>query len=98
MNDGSTADKARVEIHYCPACHWLPRSAWMAQELLHTFGDDLREVALAPAAESGRFEVKVAGETIWDREADGGFPEIKTLKQRVRDRIAPGRQLGHIDR
>lgn len=97
MDDVSTANKARVEIHYCPACHWLPRSAWMAQELLHTFGDDLREVALVPAAESGRFEVMVAGQTIWDRKRDGGFPEIKLLKQRVRDRIAPGRQLGHID-
>lgn len=97
MDDVSTANKARVEIHYCPACHWLPRSAWMAQELLHTFGDDLREVALVPAAESGRFEVTVAGQTIWDRKRDGGFPEIKILKQRVRDRIAPGRQLGHID-
>lgn len=98
MNETSTTHKARVEIHYCPACHWLPRSAWMAQELLHTFGDDLREVALVPALESGRFEVTVAGQTIWDRKRDGGFPEIKTLKQRVRDRIAPARDLGHIDK
>lgn len=97
MNDALTTNKARVEIYYCPACHWLPRSAWMAQELLHTFGDDLSEVALVPASESGRFEITVAGQSVWDRKRDGGFPEIKILKQRVRDRIAPKRDLGHID-
>ena len=37
------------------------------------------------------------GELIWDRKRDGGFPEAKVLKQRVRDRLDPGRPLGHID-
>jgi selenoprotein W-related protein len=27
----------------------------------------------------------------------GRFPEIRELKQLVRDRIAPGRSLGHSD-
>jgi selenoprotein W-related protein len=35
---------------------------------------------------------------IWERKADGGFPDTKTLKQRVRNRLDPGRNLGHIDR
>jgi selenoprotein W-related protein len=29
---------------------------------------------------------------------DGGFPDVKVLKQRVRDRLDPGRDLGHVDR
>lgn len=29
---------------------------------------------------------------------DGGFPETKELKRRVRDVIEPGRDLGHVDR
>jgi hypothetical protein len=29
---------------------------------------------------------------------DGGFPETKELKRRVRDVIDPGRNLGHNDR
>ena len=91
-------NKPRVEIHYCPACHWLPRSAWMAQELLHTFADDLAEVALLPAAESGRFEIRLGEQSIWERKRDGGFPDIKTLKQRLRDAVAPNRELGHLDR
>ncbi|KAF9735447.1 hypothetical protein PMIN04_009475 [Paraphaeosphaeria minitans] len=34
---------------------------------------------------------------LWDRKAEGGFPEPKVLKQRVRDWIDPGRDLGHSD-
>ncbi|KAJ4405547.1 hypothetical protein N0V82_010304 [Gnomoniopsis sp. IMI 355080] len=36
--------------------------------------------------------------TLWDRTTDGGFPETKELKRRVRDVIEPGRNLGHVDR
>lgn len=35
---------------------------------------------------------------LWDRKAEGGFPETKELKNRVRNIIEPGRDLGHIDR
>jgi len=27
----------RVEIEYCTGCRFLPRAAWLAQELLTTF-------------------------------------------------------------
>lgn len=46
----------------------------------------------------GVFQVAVDGVLIWDRKAMNGFPDIKELKQLVRDRIAPERSLGHIDR
>ncbi|EAU41842.1 hypothetical protein FP2506_15454 [Fulvimarina pelagi HTCC2506] len=69
----------------------------MAQELLSTFGTDLQSVTLRPAT-GGRFEIMYDGETIWERKADGGFPEAKVLKQRVRDRLDPTRDLGHSDR
>ena len=36
--------------------------------------------------------------TLWDRKVDGGFPETKELKRRVRDVIDPARDLGHVDR
>ena len=42
--------------------------------------------------------VSVAERTIWDRKEDGGFPETKELKNRVRNVIEPGRSLGHTDR
>jgi len=73
------------------------RSAWYAQELLSTFGEDLGAVRLVPAR-GGVFEIDVDGTRLWSRADDGGFPPIKELKQKVRDAIAPGRDLGHIDR
>ena len=48
--------RPRVEIRYCTQCRWLLRAAWMAQELLSTFGTDLGEVALSPGT-SGVFEI-----------------------------------------
>ena len=87
----------RITITYCVQCSWLLRAAWMAQELLSTFGTDLGEVSLMPGT-GGIFVITYNGETIWERVADGGFPDAKLLKQRVRDRLDPGRDLGHIDR
>lgn len=34
---------------------------------------------------------------LWDRKEKGGFPEVKVLKQLVRDCIDPKRDLGHSD-
>ena len=34
---------------------------------------------------------------LWDRKSEGGFPEAKQLKQRVRDSVAPKKNLGHSD-
>ena len=89
--------KPRVAITYCTQCQWLLRAAWMAQELLQTFGDDLGEVALIPGT-GGIFTVSVDNELIWDRKEKQGFPEAKVLKQLVRDVIDPERDLGHSER
>jgi len=90
-------ERPRVEIVYCRQCRWLMRAAWMAQELLATFEDDLGEVALIPGT-GGIFEVRLGDRAVWSRAAEGGFPEIKVLKQRVRDVVAPAKDLGHSDR
>jgi selenoprotein W-related protein len=90
--------KPRVEIEYCTKCRWLLRAAWYAQEMLTTFADDIGEVAIQPAVEPGVFEVRLDGETIFSRKDAGRFPEAKELKQVIRDRIAPDRDLGHSDR
>lgn len=87
----------RVEIAYCTQCRWLLRAAWMAQELLSTFEDDIGELVLKPGT-GGIFEVHADGRLVWSRKAEGRFPEITELKQRVRDVVAPERDLGHVDR
>jgi len=89
--------KPRVAITYCRQCNWLLRSAWMAQELLSTFSEELGAVTLIPST-GGAFQIEVDGDVIWERKRDGGFPDVKALKQRVRDRISPERDLGHVDR
>ena len=87
----------RIAICYCTQCDWLLRAAWMAQELLSTFGTDLGEVSLQPGT-GGVFVITYDGEVIWERKTDGGFPDVKQLKQRVRDHLDPDRDLGHLDR
>jgi selenoprotein W-related protein len=93
----SDAPKPRITITYCTQCQWLLRAGWMAQELLSTFADDLGAVELVPAT-GGTFRIDYDGELLWERKRDGGFPDAKVLKQRVRDRLDPGRDLGHVDR
>lgn len=89
--------RAEIVITYCTQCQWLLRAAWLAQELLSTFSEDLSRVALEPSS-GGAFKITCNGVQIWERKADGGFPEAKVLKQRVRDQIDPQRDLGHNDR
>jgi selenoprotein W-related protein len=86
----------RVEIVYCTQCRWLLRAAWMGQELLTTFAEELAELALVPGT-GGIFQIRVDDELIWDRAAQNSFPDIKELKQLVRDRIAPQKELGHSE-
>ncbi len=87
----------RIEIVYCTQCRWLLRAAWMAQELLTTFPQEIGELALVPGT-GGVFEVRVGPQLVWSRKDAGRFPEIKELKQLVRDQIAPEKDLGHSDR
>jgi selenoprotein W-related protein len=87
----------QVEITYCTQCRWLLRAAWLAQELLTTFEQDLASVSLCPGT-GGVFEVRLNGALIFSRKEAGRFPESKELKQLIRDVIAPERDLGHSDK
>ncbi|MDH3309505.1 MAG: SelT/SelW/SelH family protein [Gammaproteobacteria bacterium] len=89
--------KPRVEIEYCNQCRFILRASWLSQELLTTFADELGEVALVPGS-GGIFEVRLDGERLWNKKEAGGFPEPKEIKQLIRDRIAPTKDLGHSDR
>lgn len=84
----------RLEIRYCTRCKFLLRAAWLAQELLTTFEGELGEVALVPGT-GGVFEVALDGQTLFSNKEAGRFPEAKEIKEMVRDRVAPGRTIGH---
>jgi selenoprotein W-related protein len=90
-------NRPRVSITYCTQCRWLLRATWLAGELLTSFTTELGEVALRPGV-GGVFTVTIDDEVVWDRKCDGGFPDLAPLKRLVRDRVAPGRSLGHTDR
>jgi selenoprotein W-related protein len=91
------ASTHQIEIRYCTQCRWMLRSAWMAQELLSTFDGDIEALTLRPGT-GGVFEIYLDGSLLWSRKEAGRFPDIVELKQLVRDRIAPERDLGHLDR
>lgn len=95
--DAAPESGPRIRITYCTQCRWLLRAGWVAQELLTTFTTEIGEVALVPGT-GGVFTVAIDDELVWDRKVDGGFPEVGPLKRMVRDRVAPGRDLGHTDR
>ena len=90
--------KPTVIIEYCPKCGWLLKAAYMAQELLTTFSDDLKSVSLEPSEVAGRFSIFLNGKVIFDRKEQGRFPEIKELKQLIRDIVNPEKDLGHSDK
>jgi len=99
MDDASfITPKPTITIEYCPKCRWLLRAAYMAQELLTTFENDLYGVLLQPSEIAGRYTVFINQNILFDRKREGRFPEIKELKQLVRDKVSPDKDLGHSDK
>ena len=90
-------EKPIIEIEYCIKCRWLARTSWIAQELLSTFSNEVQGITLMPSNIAGIFEIRCGREIIWERGKKKGMPEIKALKQKVRDLIVPDRKLGHIE-
>jgi len=90
--------KPVITIEYCPQCGWMLRAAYMAQELLTTFTGDIHAVSLQPATLAGTYTISVDGELLFDRRREGRFPEIKELKQLVRDKVNPQKSLGHSEK
>ncbi len=88
--------KPRLEIVYCTQCRWLLRASWTAQEILTTFAEELGEVALIPST-GGTFDIRLDETLLWSRKEQGRFPDLKELKQMVRNRIAPEKALGHSE-
>ncbi|KAJ7686848.1 Rdx family-domain-containing protein [Mycena rosella] len=103
----SLAAETTVTVEFCDRCRWLHRASWVQTELLLTFPPPVIGcIALLPRNSeetAGRFRVWVtmsgaAPRLAWDRKVEGGFPELKVLKQRIRDIVQPGKSLGHSDK
>ncbi|KAJ6541709.1 Rdx family-domain-containing protein [Mycena capillaripes] len=103
----SLTESTVVTIEFCDRCRWLHRASWVQTELLLTFPPPVIGcIALLPRNSeetAGRFRVWIttagaAPQLAWDRKVEGGFPELKVLKQRIRDIVQPDRALGHSDK
>ena len=90
-------NKNQIRIIYCTQCRWLLRATWIAQELLTTFEGEIDELSLIPG-KGGIFEIHANGQRIWSRKEKARFPELKELKQLIRDEIAPDKNLGHSEK
>ncbi len=89
--------KYQITIEYCPKCNWMMRAAWIAQELLVTFEEEIELMSLKPSPSSGSFIIWIGDSAVYDRKTFGGFAEPKVIKQLIRDFIAPDKKLGHSD-
>lgn len=64
----------------------------------------INSVLLKPSLVAGTFTIAVKVSrhdnwiVIWDRKMNGGFPDSKTVKQKIRDLVRPGLKMGHLDR
>ncbi|KAH6915151.1 Rdx family-domain-containing protein [Coprinopsis sp. MPI-PUGE-AT-0042] len=102
-----------VTIEFCDRCRWhvpllLHRATWVQTELFLTFPPPkIGCISLLPRnteETAGRFRVWLSKDAksgpilLWDRKVEGGFPELKVLKQRLRDKISPEQSLGHSDK
>lgn len=87
----------QITIEFCTLCNWMHRATWMQQELFTTFQDDLEAITLKQGS-GGIYDIYLDGELLFSRKETGRFPEIKELKQLVRDRINPEKDLGHSER
>ena len=86
--------KPRVEIEYCTRCKFQLRAAWLAQELLATFDQELGEVALVPGS-GGIFEIRLDGDMVASNRESKKMPDVSEVKRLLRDRISPDRRIGH---
>ena len=44
-----------------------------------------------------RKSITLDGDLIFDRATEGRFPEVKEIKQLIRDKVSPSKDLGHSD-
>ncbi|KAF9485370.1 hypothetical protein BDN70DRAFT_848198 [Pholiota conissans] len=97
-----------VTIEFCDRVRLLHRATWVQTELFLTFTPPtIGSITLIPLntdETAGRFRVWLSvpgseqAQLMWDRKVEGGFPELKVLKQRIRDVLQPGKSLGHSDK
>jgi selenoprotein W-related protein len=86
-----------VEIEYCTQCGFLLRAGWMAQEILRALEQEIGAVTLRPGG-GGNFLLRLDGELLFSRRAQGRFPEAKEIKLLIGEAIGSEHRFGHSER
>ncbi|WP_267639217.1 SelT/SelW/SelH family protein [Haloarchaeobius amylolyticus] len=73
-----------VEIEYCVPCGFLNRAEDLQHVLLQTFGEQLDAVTLR-TGDHGIFEVRVDGETVFDKSEDEF--DVDEITRAVREKL-----------
>lgn len=58
-----------IEVEYCVPCGFLDRAVDLSAALLSALGEDVERLSLV-TGDHGIFEVRVDGETVFDKEED----------------------------
>ncbi|KAF6006788.1 hypothetical protein HII13_004869 [Brettanomyces bruxellensis] len=64
----------------------------------------INSVLLKPSLVAGTFTIAIKPRradnwtVLWDRKMNGGFPDSKVVKQKIRDIVKPGLKMRHLDR
>lgn len=77
---------ATVEIEYCVPCGLLTLAMKTERALLEEFGQDVESVTLRPG-HGGVFEIRVEGETVWDKDTHGGHLDLNLIKDTIRSAL-----------
>ncbi|MCC6303464.1 MAG: Rdx family protein [Gammaproteobacteria bacterium] len=87
-------NKPRVVVEYCARCGFMLRAAWVAQELLKSFEDEIAEVALRPGG-GGIFVLRLDEAVLFSNQDEGRFPEMRELRERLAQALGSGKRFGH---
>ena len=86
--------KPGVVVEYCARCGFMLRAAWVAQELLKSFEDEVAEVALRPGG-GGVFTVRLDEAPLFSNKEQGRFPEMRELRERLARALGSEKRFGH---
>ena len=87
-----------IEITYCKVLRLGPEGGLDGPRAAGDICGGTRLGDADPGCHRRRLRIRLDGEMIWSRKDKGRFPEITEIKRLVRDGIAPGRSLGHVDK
>jgi selenoprotein W-related protein len=75
-----------IEIEYCVPCGLLDNATETQYSLLEEYGQDLDAVRLKPG-HGGVFEVRVDGETVYDKDEHEDGYDLDAVRAAVRETV-----------